>query len=81
MRSVPVHTSDRATTPLQVIDPATNTTYVLVRMDVYEQMRSATADLDPRAVYPFIEDTMKEDDLHDPLLSSYQPSASRSRKV
>jgi len=59
-----------------IIDPATNTTYVLVRADVYEQMLGGKGEFDPRDTYPFVEQVMREDDDHDPLLAGYQRPAS-----
>lgn len=58
--------------PVTVVDPQTNTAYVLLRADLYDQMRSVIGDFDPRETYPFIEKVMAEDDARDPLLASYQ---------
>ena len=60
--------------PASIIDPETNTAYVLLRADVYERLRSATDadDFDPGETYPFIDEVMREDDANDPTLESYQ---------
>jgi len=56
----------------EAVDPVTNTTYVLVRKDVYERLRASLDDFDPREGYPFVDRTMAEDDANDPTLESYQ---------
>ena len=61
--------------PVTVVDRATNTQYVLVRADVFEQMREWMRDLDPQDVYPNVDRIMVEDDTHDPTLASYQDDA------
>jgi hypothetical protein len=69
------------TGPVSVEDPATHTTYVLVRADFYEQSRLANEDddIDPAEVRPFVEEVMRDDDAHDPLLERYQRLASSPR--
>ena len=65
----------RATeSPPTVIDPVTNTAYVLVRADVYERMRRVIEDdgLDMREVAVLVERAMREDDAGDPTLDFYQ---------
>jgi hypothetical protein len=37
---------------LRIFDPETNQDYVLMRAEVYEQLRSGHADLNPRDLYP-----------------------------
>jgi hypothetical protein len=50
--------------PLQVEDPVTHARYVLVRLDVYEQLRRATdydaSEPDPRSFYPAFAEAVKE---------------------
>jgi hypothetical protein len=58
--------------PVTVIDPTTNTEYVLVRADIFVQMREWMNDLDPQAAYPLIDRIMADDDAQDPTLASYQ---------
>jgi hypothetical protein len=59
---------------MTVLDPATNTAYVLVRADVYERMRRLIEDdhLDMREVAVLVERAMREDDAGDPTLDFYQ---------
>jgi hypothetical protein len=60
--------------PARVRDPKTNTTYVLVRADVYERLRGFLEDggLDMRQVAVLVERAMREDDAGDPALAFYQ---------
>ena len=69
------------TGPVSVEDPTTHTRYVLLRADLYEQVRPLVEDkdLDPREAYPLLEKMMREDDAHDPLLSAYQAMAPSPR--
>jgi PHD/YefM family antitoxin component YafN of YafNO toxin-antitoxin module len=56
------------------IDPQTRETYVLVRKEAYERMKSLLAldDYDPDEGATFINQGMADDDAGDPLLPSYQ---------
>ena len=65
--------------PMHVIDPATKTQYVLVRADVFERMRGAEEEFDPRDTYPFIDAVMRDDDAVDPALAGYQHYNSASK--
>jgi hypothetical protein len=67
-------------TPPSVFDPATNTTYVLVRADVYERIREFVADdgLDMRQVALLVERAMRDDDAGDPTLAFYQQKYGKS---
>jgi hypothetical protein len=51
--------------PLQVEDPVTHARYVLIQLDVYEQLRRANdydmSDPDPRDFYPAFAEAVKED--------------------
>ena len=58
--------------PVTVIDPATNTQYVLVRADVFEELQEWMRDLEPQDAYPVVDRVMAGDDAHDPTLASYQ---------
>jgi hypothetical protein len=42
---------------------------VLLRADVFERLRDS---LDPRDGYAFVNEVLREDDEHDPLLATYQ---------
>jgi hypothetical protein len=57
-----------------VIDPQTRETYVLVRKEAYERMKSllSMSDCDPDEAASLINEVMAEDDAGDPLLDSYQ---------
>jgi len=60
--------------PARVRDPETETTYVLLREDMYEQLKSRLDgdDFDPDEGLRLINEAMAEDDAGDPLLESYQ---------
>jgi hypothetical protein len=51
--------------PLQVEDPVTHARYVLLKLDVYEQLQRAMAydasEPDPRDFYPAFAEAVKED--------------------
>ncbi len=61
--------------PVTVVDPSTNTQYVLVRADVFEEMREWMRDLEPQDAYPIVDCIMADDDAHDPPLAGYQDDA------
>ena len=61
--------------PITVVDPSTNTQYVLVRADVFEEMREWMRDLEPQDAYPIVDRIMADDDAHDPTLAGYQDDA------
>jgi hypothetical protein len=58
--------------PVTVIDPATNAEYILVRADIFAQMREWMNDLEPQEAYPLVDRIMAEDDAQDSTLASYQ---------
>jgi hypothetical protein len=58
--------------PVTVVDPSTNTHYVLVRADVFEEMQEWMRDLEPQESNPLVDRIMADDDAHDPTLASYQ---------
>ena len=60
--------------PARVVDPETNTAYVLLRADLYERYKTLFGedDFDVREMYPFIDRVMREDDASDPALEGYQ---------
>ena len=60
--------------PALARDPMTNTTYVLVRDDVYQRLRGLLDDdrLDMGQVAILVEHAMREDDAGDPTLAYYQ---------
>ena len=54
-----------------VVDPTTNTAYVLVRKDLYERLQDLLDD-DLPDVSSLAEEAMREEDAGDPTLESYQ---------
>ncbi len=58
--------------PVIVIDPATNAEFVLVRADVFMQMREWINDIEPQEAYPLVDRIMADDDANDPTLATYQ---------
>jgi hypothetical protein len=61
--------------PVTVVDPATNTQYVLVRADVFQELQEWMRDLEPQDAYPVVDRVLADDDAHDPTLASYQDDA------
>jgi hypothetical protein len=61
--------------PLQLIDPRTKQTYVLLPTELFERVKNILENEDETAgidVGALIADAMREDDENDPLLESYQ---------
>jgi hypothetical protein len=61
--------------PPRVFNPRTQETFVLVRADVYEQLKGFLKEedgLDMRQVAILVERAMREDDADDPALEAYQ---------
>ncbi len=60
-------------TPVEVVDPTMHEVFYLVSAEQFRVIATAIAgDLDPCVAYPLVDEVMSEDDLHDPLLDSYQ---------
>jgi len=60
-------------TPVEVIDPNTNEVFYLVSAEQFQKISAVLSDdFNPREGYPVIDRIMAEDDMHDPLLDSYQ---------
>ncbi len=72
-----IHEAD--TGAVRLVDPTTNTTYILMRADIYDRMQTRSQEFDPREAYPLIEDVMRDDDANDPTLASYQNPAYRGQ--
>ena len=55
------------------IDPQTRQTYILVRRETYERLKTLFTldDCDPEEAAGYINDIMTEDDSKDPYLESY----------
>jgi hypothetical protein len=56
---------------LRLTDPKTNQEYVLVRAEVYEQLRSGYADLNPRDLYPALHRALQDEGWDDPEMEEY----------
>ncbi len=57
----------------RAINPETKETFVLVPVQVFERVKSILDDgFDPRQAYPWVDQTMAEDDANDPYLETYQ---------
>jgi hypothetical protein len=57
----------------RAVNPRTNETYVLVPEHVYQRVQAVLDDdLDPQQVAFLVSETMREYDVDDPLLESYQ---------
>jgi hypothetical protein len=65
---------ERGGAPLYLVD-ATNHRYVLLRAEQFEMLKALfeADDLDPRAMYPLIDEVMKED-WEDPAMDIYDDS-------
>jgi hypothetical protein len=60
--------------PVPIVPPEVGQECVMLRRDVYDQLReaSSTSDFDPASYYSIIGEVMAEDDANDPALDSYQ---------
>ena len=59
--------------PVRITDPESDTSFILLRADVYERMLAASeGEPDPREGYPVIDQIMAADDALDPYLHLYQ---------
>lgn len=60
-------------TPIQVVDPHTQVTYVLLRADVYEQVRKVLGDeFDIREAYPLMDAAARTAGWDDPAEDLYE---------
>jgi hypothetical protein len=67
--------------PISVIDTQTNTNYVLLRADAYEQLRAfIEEEHNPSEAYPFVDRVLAEDDANDPTIAGYQDEQSRGSR-
>ena len=57
--------------PVPVVDPTTQTTYVLIRADIFEQMQSLVGDFDIRETYAAQEAVAATAGWNDPELDVY----------
>jgi hypothetical protein len=63
----------------RAIDPDTQETYVLVRLEVYERLRGLLSDDTVLATGELLDRVMAEDDADDPTLESYQSVTRETR--
>lgn len=65
--------------PAVALDPQTGQTYVLVRREVYDRLRTLREEdgLSMRQVSALVEAAMREDDAGDPTLGFYQQKYGR----
>ena len=57
--------------PVRLIDPDTNQEYVLLRTEVYDQLRPVQTDLDPRDLYPALHRALRDEGWDDPQMDEY----------
>jgi hypothetical protein len=48
-------------TPVYVVDPATNASFVLLRAEQYEKMKAVIGEDEPEAMYPLLAEISPED--------------------
>jgi hypothetical protein len=65
--------------PIQLLNPRTGETYVLIKQSAFEKIKSLLDldDYDPDEGAAYVNEIMAEDDANDPLLESYQKYAER----
>jgi hypothetical protein len=63
--------------PLRVRDPRTNAEYVLIRVNVYDQIGKLVG-LDPKEAYPLLDESFREG-WDDPKMAEYDDYESRKR--
>ena len=61
----------RTTDVLQLLDPVTGKTYVLVQAEVYERLKGLLED-EPQVTGEMVDRLMEEEDRDDPTLAFYQ---------
>ncbi len=67
--------------PVPVVDQRTNTGYVLLRADLYEQMKTALEeDLDIRGAYPLMDAVARAEGWADPEMDSYDVYARKPQQ-
>src|SRR4051794_32825134 len=69
---------EQGDSPIYIADPKTNTSYVLLRAEVYERYKAVfEEEFDPRETYSFVDRVMADDDANDPTLADYQSVPAR----
>jgi hypothetical protein len=56
---------------LRLVDPDTRKEYVLLPAEVYEQLRAALTDLNPRDFYPALHRALGDEGWDDPHMDEY----------
>ena len=57
--------------PVRLLDPDTNREYVLLQAEVYDRLRSALTDLDPRELYPALHRALRDEGWDDSQMDEY----------
>ena len=59
--------------PMDVLDPQTNTRYVLLRADLYERLKALVEDqdFDVRGMYPLMDEVARQEGWDDPAMDVY----------
>jgi hypothetical protein len=67
--------------PLRVIDPQTNETYVLLKLDQYERVKAVLEgeDFDVREAYPLMDEVARKEGWDDPDLDLYNDLVPRQQ--
>lgn len=64
--------------PVELTDPETNATYVIIRAELYERMRALCDEFDIRELYPMMNEVAAREGWDDPAMdvyNDYQPPA------
>ena len=56
---------------LHLVDPDTEQQYVLVRAEIYDQLRSGQTEPDPREFYPALHRALRDEGWDDPQMDEY----------
>jgi hypothetical protein len=57
--------------PLRLVDPVSNQEYVLLSADMYQRLQALQGDIEPRAMYPLLHRTLRDEGWDDPLMDEY----------
>jgi hypothetical protein len=57
--------------PVRLVDPDTNQEYVLLPIEVYDQLQSVQTELDPRDLYPALHRALRDEGWDDPQMDEY----------
>lgn len=56
---------------LRLVDPDTQQQYVLMRAEIYDQLCTGNAELDPRELYPALHRALRDEGWDDPQMDEY----------